>query len=316
MSELRLLSFLPAATEMAFALGLGDQLVGVSHECDYLAAAKSKPIVVKPALSVENMSLREIDTAFAARIGSGQMLYQVDEQLLEHLAPTHILTQALCQVCAPSGNEITRALAALPVKPRVLWFTPHGIGEIFENLRELGEATGGRAQAEELIAAAQARLQRVVALTKTAPRRPRVFCLEWVDPFYCCGHWVPEMVELAGGQDALGRKGTDSVRTSWEQIVAWSPEILIVSPCGFDVEAAAEQGRQLLRQPGWNDLPAVRNDRVFAVNANAYFARPGPRVVDGVELLAHLIHPGLCDWRGSDDAFCQVHCGDLARAQG
>ena len=311
MTELRLISFLPSATEMVFALGLGDRLVGVSHECDFPAAAKTKPVVVKPVLPLEKMSLREIDAAVAERIGSGQDIYQVDERLLEQLAPTHILTQDLCQVCAPSGNEITRALAALPVKPKIFWFTPHSIGEIFGNIRELGASTGRMIQAEELSAVADARLQNVIELTKKTSRRPRVFCLEWIDPYYCCGHWVPEMVELAGGQDALGRKGADSVRISWTDIAGLSPEILVVSPCGFGVEEAAEQAKQLLQQPGWNDFPAVLNDRIFAVDANAYFSRPGPRVVDGVELLAHLIHPELCDWHGSQNAFRQIHFSDI-----
>jgi iron complex transport system substrate-binding protein len=230
----------------------------------------------------------------------------VDERLLAQLAPTHILTQELCHVCAPSGNEITRALAALPVKPEILWFTPHSIEEIFGNLRELGAATGTTARAEEIIAAARVRLQKITALTEKTPRRPRVFCLEWIDPYYCCGHWVPEMVELAGGVDGLGCKGKDSVRISWEKIAAWSPEVLIISPCGFGTEKAIAQAKQLLQQPGWNDLPAVRNGRVFAMDANAYLARPGPRVVDGVELLAHLIHPEIFDWNGPPEAFQKI----------
>jgi iron complex transport system substrate-binding protein len=306
MNELRLISFLPAATEMAFALGLGDRLFGISHECDFPAAAKTKPVVVKAALPLETMSLREIDVTVAQRIGSGQSLYEVDEQLLTQLAPTHILTQELCYVCAPSGNEITRALATLPVKPEILWFTPHSIEEIFGNLRDLGAATGTTARAEEIIAAARARLQKIAALAEKAPRRPRVFCLEWIDPYYCCGHWVPEMVELAGGDDVLGRKGKDSVRIPWEKIAAWSPEVLIVSPCGFSTEKAIGQAEQLLQQPGWSDLPAVRNGRVFAVDANAYFARPGPRVVDGVELLAHAIHPEIFEWNGPPGAFQKI----------
>jgi iron complex transport system substrate-binding protein len=306
MNDLRIISFLPAATEMVFALGLGDSLVGVSHECDYPAAAKTKPVVVKPALPLEKMTLREIDVAVAARIGSGQTLYEVDERLLAQLAPTHILTQALCAVCAPSGNEITRALQALPTPPEILWFTPHSIGEIFTNLRELGDATGRAEPAGQLIADGNARLQKISALTKAAGRRPKVFCLEWIDPYYCCGHWVPEMVDLAGGHDALGRPGADSVRIPWTDIAAWAPEILIISPCGFGTEAAAGQARLLLKNPGWDQLPAVRNDKVFAVNADAYFARPGPRVVDGVELLAHLIHPELCGWNGPADAFQPV----------
>ncbi|HEY1661920.1 MAG TPA: cobalamin-binding protein [Verrucomicrobiae bacterium] len=306
MKELRLISFLPAATEMVFALGLGDQLVGVSHECDFPPAAKTKPVVVRPAMALESMSLREIDVAVAARIGSGQALYQVDERLLEELAPTHILTQALCQVCAPSGNEITQALAALPLKPEILWLTPHRIAEIFDNLRELGAATDRVAQAQAVCTAAEARLKRTAELTRKVSHRPRVLCLEWIDPYYCCGHWVPEMVDLAGGEDALGRKGVDSVRISWKDIEEWSPEILIVSPCGFGMKDAARQASVLLQQDGWSNLPAVRNCRVFAMDANAYFARPGPRVVDGVELLAHLIHPEVCDWHDVADAYRKI----------
>src|SRR5580692_6100549 len=180
MSELRLISFLPAATEMVYALGLGDQLTGVSHECDFPPAAKKKPVVVKAALPLETMTLREIDVTVAQRIGSGQSLYEVDERLLAELAPTHILTQELCHVCAPSGNEITRALAALPRKPEVLWFTPHSIEEIFGNLEELGAATGQSARAERLVTVCRIRLQKVVDQAKRAAQRPRVFCLEWV----------------------------------------------------------------------------------------------------------------------------------------
>lgn len=306
MTGLRLISFLPAATEMVFALGAGDLLAGVSHECDFPPEARTKPVVVKPALPLETMTLREIDAAVARQIGSGKSLYEVDERLLEQIAPTHILTQQLCQVCAPSGNEITQALAALPVKPQILWFSPHGIEEIFDNMRELGVAIGKSAVAESWAAATRAHLQRIADAARMAKYRPRVFCLEWVDPYYCCGHWVPEMVEMAGGEDALGRRGKDSVRVPWADIEKWSPEILIISPCGFDTEKAVAQAEQLLRQPGWSDLPAVRNDRVYAVDANAYFARPGPRIVDGVELLAHLLHPELFTWNGPPDAFIRI----------
>jgi iron complex transport system substrate-binding protein len=306
MNDLRLISFLPAATEMACALGLEDRIVGVSHECDFPAAMRHKPIVVRCALPVESMTLAEIDVAVTECIRSGQHIYEVDQSVVERLAPTHILTQALCEVCAPSSGEVARALKALPSRPHIFWFTPHCLDDIFDNLRELGGGTGSLPRAEEVIASARERLQRVAAVTKKAPRCPRVFCLEWIDPYYCCGHWVPEMIALAGGQDALGRKGTDSVRTSWSNIAAWSPEILIVSPCGFSLERAVEQTKLLLRKPGWSDLPAARNGQVFAVDANSYFARPGPRVVDGVELLAHLFHPELFGWDGPADAFQRV----------
>lgn len=313
MNDLRLISFLPAATEMVFALGLGDKLVAVSHECDFPAAAKTKPVIVRSSLPLESMSLREIDATVAERIGRGEGLYEVDEQMLADLAPTHILTQELCQVCAPSGNEITRALAALPVKPQIVWLTPHSLEEIFGNLRELGALAGQSGRAERFAAACRMRLQKIAERARKAPDCPRVFCLEWMDPYYCCGHWVPEMVEIAGGTDGLGRKGKDSIRVSFGDIVQWSPEILIVSPCGFDVAKAADQAKQLLRQPGWGDLPAVRNDRVFAVDANAYFARPGPRIVAGVELLAHLLHPKIFPWDGPANAFQKISAAKTDR---
>lgn len=306
MNDLRLISFLPAATEMACALGMEEQLVGVSHECDFPTSVRNKQIVVRCSLPTETMTLAQIDVVVAERIRSGQPLYEVDQAVVAQLAPTHILTQTLCEVCAPSTGEVARALKALPSRPHILWFTPHCIEDIFGNLRELGEDTGHLADAEDLISAARTRLQNIASKTKKAAHRPRVFCLEWIDPYYCCGHWVPEMIGLAGGQDALARKGVDSARTQWSEIAAWSPEILVVSPCGFGLEKAAEQTRQLLQKPGWSDLSAVREGQVFAVNANAYFARPGPRVVDGVELLAHLFHPECCDWNGPENAFQRV----------
>ena len=166
------------------------------------------------------------------------------------------------------------------------------------------------AKAEEIIVDARARLEKVKERARKIARRPRVFILEWIDPCYCSGHWVPEMIELAGGEDGLGRKGQDSVRIAWHDIAAWSPEVLIVSPCGFDTGKAAAQAKQLLQQPGWGDLPAVQDGRIFAVDANAYFSRPGPRVVDGVELLAHLIYPETFGWDGPADAFQKITLPD------
>jgi len=293
MNDLRIVSFLPSATEMLCALGLADHLVGITHECDYPPKIRTRPVVVRPAIPLQGLGLAEIDKQVSARIRNGQSLYQVDEKVLQGLAPTLILTQNLCQVCAPSGNEITHALKLLRPQPRVLWFTPKSLGGIEENLRELGQVTDRAKQAEAVIRSGRARLEQVAALTRVAPTRPRVFCMEWVDPVYCSGHWVPEMVELAGGVDRLSRKGTDSVRMAWQEVLDWAPEILVISPCGFNLSAAVKQARQLFEYPGWNDLPAVRQNRVYAVDANSYFARPGPRVIDGIELLAVIIQPEL-----------------------
>lgn len=299
----RIVSFLPSATEMACALGLSDQLLGITHECDYPPQIMGKPVVVRNVLPIESMSQAEIDVAVTQRLRDGLSLYRVEESLMQDIAPDLVLTQDLCQVCAPSGNEITELLKSLPSKPQVLWLTPKNVEEIFGNLRELGEATGRSATAEALIAEGRARLARIEAVTRTLGSRPRVFCMEWMDPLYCCGHWVPEMVRIAGGFDKLGREGSDSVRLPWNDVLEWKPEVLIVMPCGFDLDKTVDEARRLASYPGWNDLPAVRDGRVYAVDANSYFARPGPRVVEGTELLAHLLHPELFEWRGPADAF-------------
>jgi len=288
---------------MACALGLSDQLVGITHECDYPSEVKGKVVVVRNVLPIEQMSQREIDVAVAQRMKDGLSLYQVDGDLLRELAPDLILTQDLCQVCAPSGNEVSQVLNLLPKKPRILWLTPNSLDEIADNVRELGEATGRTNEAEELIAAGRARVGNIAALTRNLSHRPRVFCMEWLDPVYCSGHWVPEMVRLAGGVDTLAQEGKDSVRIKWEDVIKFAPEVFIITPCGFNLENAVEQSSKLNKFPDWSSLPAVRNGRVYAVDANSYFARPGPRVVDGTELLAHLIHPELFGWNGPATAY-------------
>ncbi len=299
----RIVSFLPSATEMVCALGLSDRLMGITHECDYPPGIANKPVVVRNVLPIESMSQPEIDVAVAQRLRDGLSLYRVDEALMRQIGPDLIVTQDLCQVCAPSGNEVSQLLKVLPSNPQILWLTPKSIEQIFDNLRELGEATGRLATAETLIADGRARLAKIEAAARTASSRPRVFCMEWMDPVYCCGHWVPEMVRIAGGLDQIGRDGSDSVRVSWEDVLQWRPEVLIVMPCGFDLEKAADHARMLASYPGWADLPAVRNGRVYAVDANSYFARPGPRIIEGTELLAHLLHPDLFAWQGPASAF-------------
>ena len=310
----RIVSFLPSATEMICALGLADRLAGVTHECDFPPEVRDKPIVVRSAVPTETMSQSEVDAAVTERLRNGLSLYQVDERLLQGIAPDLIVTQDLCQVCAPSGNEVAQVLSALATKPKILWLTPNSLGQIFENLQELGAATDRLQQAEEIVADGRARLDRIAARTARLSARPRVFCMEWINPVYCSGHWVPEMVEIAGGIDQLGRKGADSVRIPWTEVLQWAPEVLIVMPCGCELAKAAEQARQLFDYPGAAELPAVRNGRVYAVDANSYFARPGPRVVEGTELLAHLLHPSVFEWRGPLDAFCKLEDQSTADA--
>jgi iron complex transport system substrate-binding protein len=287
---MRIVSFLPSATELAFSLGLGDDVVGVSHECDYPPEAKTRPAVVHCALPLENLPPAEIDSAVSTQLQVGASIYTVDIDLLKALEPDLILAQDLCEVCAPSGNETERALAALDGKAKVLTLAPRSLREIHDNLRQLGEATNRTSVAETLIAASRARLARLAEELRGAPRR-RVFFVEWTDPIFCGGHWVPEMIELAGGFDALARKGGDSVRVARQDVLQWAPEVLVISPCGAHLESAAEQGTAFLRDPFWSTLPAVQSGDVYAVDASSYFARPGLRVFDGIEVLAHIFHP-------------------------
>jgi iron complex transport system substrate-binding protein len=308
----RIVSFLPSATEMAFALGLGDQVLGVTHECDYPPAAKTKPVVVRPVLPIETLSQAEIDVAVTARLRAGQSLYQIDEARLRAMAPDLILTQRLCAVCAPADQELEAALKALEAAPEILWLTPRSMAEVFDNLRDLAKATGTLARAEAIIAEGELRLRRLAARTAQATRRPRVFCLEWIDPIYRSGHWVPEMVQIAGGFDELARLGADSVRIAWADVLTFAPEVLVVTPCGLDLDKTLMEARALAARPGWETLPAVQQGRVYAVDANAYFARPGPRLVDGAELLAHLIHPGLIGWAGPASAYRRLELDHVA----
>jgi iron complex transport system substrate-binding protein len=277
----RIVSFLPAGTEILDAIGGIADLVGRSHECDFPADVKRLPVVSKPSLDLNGMTQAEIDTAVAGQLQTGESLYTVDEVLLNELAPDVILTQDLCQVCAPSGNELTRAVLSITSKPQVLYLSPSTLADIDANIIAVGEAVGRAEAARALVEAAHARVDSVRDRVRGRDTR-RVTFLEWVKPYFCAGHWVPEMIEIAGGHDSLGRAGGDSVRMTWDDVVAANPEIVVVAPCGFGLSDAEALSRT---------LPAITGARVVPVDANAFFARPGPRYVDGIELLSRLFHP-------------------------
>lgn len=279
---------------MAFALGLGDRVVGVSHECDFPEEARNRPKVVHCSIALDDLGPAEVDRTVSARLRDGHSLYEVDIELLRDLDPDLILGQDLCEVCAPASNVTQRALAALDRRPAVLSLTPRSLGDISDDLRRLGRAAGCLEIAAGLVSEQRGRMALVAERLRGARRR-RVSFVEWIDPIFCAGHWVPEMIELAGGIDSLGRKGEDSVRVPLEDVIAWAPEVLIVSPCGAHLDCAIEQTRVLLDDERWYALPAVRTGQVYAVDASSYFARPGPRVFDGVEVLAQILHPDLFD---------------------
>jgi iron complex transport system substrate-binding protein len=303
---MKIVSFLPAATEMAYALGLGPELRAVSHECDYPADAKTKPVVVHLAVDLAGLTPREIDERVSQQIHQKGTLYEVDEKILREIHPDLLMTQNLCQVCAPSGTEVTRALAGLNPPPEVLWMTPRSLEEILGNIRDLGGRAGRTTEAAGLIEGIRADLAALRLQSARCSARPRVFCMEWADPVFCAGHWVPEMVQIAGGVDGLARPGTESVRIPWANVLGWAPEVLIVAPCGYHLPRAREEAARLRKLPGWDSIPAVRNGQVYAVDADSYVSRPGPRVALGARLFAHLFHPGTISWNGPADAFERV----------
>jgi len=292
----RIISFLPSATEIAYTIGAGAELVGRSHECDFPPEVTALPVVSKPALPIGEMTQNEIDIAVASHLASGRSLYEVDEVLLRELDPHVVFTQDLCQVCAPSGTELTRALKSLPTNPEVLCLSPRTLAEIEDNIRDVGRVCGRVPEAAALVEQNRGRIDTVrKAVNGATPRR--VVFLEWTEPPFCPGHWVPEMIDIAGGVDPNGRTGADSVRLNWGTVARSSPEIVIVAPCGYGLSQASKAAAEIAPVPG---------ARVIAVDANAYFARPGPRVAEGIELLAHLFHPELFKWPHNHRPWAEV----------
>jgi iron complex transport system substrate-binding protein len=298
---MRICCLLPGATEIAFALGLGDDVVGVTHECDYPAEARQKPVVVRSLIDSNRMTSLEIDQWVSERTRRNQGLYRIDEKRLREAAPDVILTQGLCDVCAIDYYEVVTASEVLAKKPKIVSLTPNCLTDVLNDVARVGEATGQRQKAEQVVSDLEERISAVRRRTAQLPTRPRVGCLEWFDPIYAAGHWVPEMVEIAGAEDVLGRSGEPSARVEWQTVRESAPEILVLMPCGFNVARTLTEAPVLKRLEGWHALPAVKADRVFAVNGHAFFSRPGPRLVDGLELLAHIIHPEVFAMQVSPD---------------
>lgn len=291
---MRICSLLPGATEIAYALGLGDQIVGVTHECDYPHDAKQKRVVVRSGIDATRMSGLEIDRKVADLLQAGKGLYTIDEQALVEAAPDVILTQGLCDVCALDYNDVVKAARSLSSPPQILSLNPHSLTDILEDILRVGAATHRESAAEVLFQDLRQRIDRV---SQREPNyRPRVVCLEWYEPLYVAGHWVPEMVALAGGYDVLARRGEPSFRVEWRSVVDSKPEVILLMPCGFDLRRTVKESTPLRALPGWNDLPSVKSGNVFALNGNAYFSRPGPRLVNGLEIVARIIHPDSVSW--------------------
>jgi iron complex transport system substrate-binding protein len=298
----RIVSLLPSATEIVCALGLEDALVAVTHECDYPASVAGKHRLTASKISHESMSSREIDHAVRSQLDGHGSIYELDEERLLALKPDLIITQELCDVCAVSYKTVQQAARMFETDVRVVSLEPNTVEDIFANIRTVAELTGREEAADELVTALRARMERIEGALANTNRRARTLMLEWLEPAFAPGHWVPEQVRIAGGDHAFGRAGQPSVTTTAEEIRAYAPEVIVMIPCGYYKEDILRQLPSTRLPAGWGDLPAVKTGDVWAVDATSYFSRPGPRVVDGAEILARILHPEVFGHPSEDEA--------------
>ncbi len=289
---MRIVSLLPSATEMICALGLESQLVGVTHECDFPESVRRLPKITRTLIATDGPSA-EIDRLVRERLQTNRALYTLDLPTLQELRPDLIVTQGLCDVCAVAEEEVRAAAFALPDGPRVINLEPRTLSDVFAAIRQVAKTAGVDQRTDEVVGQLTARVETVVARAAGLRHRPRVALLEWLDPPFSCGHWTPELVRLAGGIEGLGQEGQPSRTLRWNEIVVWQPEVVFIACCGFGVERTLADVPLLQTVPGWLGLPAVRSERVYVTDGSQYFNRPGPRLVDSLEILAHALDPDV-----------------------
>jgi len=287
----RIVSLLPAATEIVAALGLMDQVVGVSHECDFPKQANERPRVTHCPVHDANMGSRQVDEWVRGVLHDNGTIYTIDEPLLRKLQPDVILTQKLCDVCAVGYGTVAKLAQTFPGPPRLVNLEPRSLADIFGDIRKVAQTCDVLERAEKLIEDLSERVENVRKRAATIRDRPHCFLMEWVDPPFCSGHWGPELVEIAGGRDSLGRKHQPSAQIDWQQVLDARPEIIALALCGYDIDRARRDYELVTRFPGFGSIPAAESGQVYVVNASAYFARPGPRIVDSLEIFAGILHP-------------------------
>jgi len=285
----RIVSLLPSATDIVCSLGLRDQLVGRTHECDWPPGIEEVPAVTSDALATHTMTSREIHDAIGGAVHGGSAIYGLDADALESAAPDLIITQELCEVCAVSYKDVQRAARLMDSDTKIVSLEPSSLDDIFDNIRLIAELTGATDQADAVLGDARRRIAALVDRYRDRSR-PRVACIEWLDPIFAGGHWVPDQVEVAGGDDVLGPRHAPSYEIPWPSLLESRPEVVVLMPCGMSVERTLAEAAAVTGRAGWSDLPAAVSDRVFVVDGSAYFNRPGPRVVRGAEILESVIH--------------------------
>jgi iron complex transport system substrate-binding protein len=289
---MRICSLLPSATEIVFALKAEQSLIGVTHECDYPYEATQICKITRSKIPAD-LSSREIDLTVSSTLDAVGSIYELDLDLLETLQPDLVLTQRLCNVCAVSFDDVVQAVESLKSRPRVINLEPNSLADILASICTVGEAIGRESEAETLVHSLQLRIDAIRSKTKYLLTKPRVLCLEWVDPLYCGGHWMKELVEIAGGTDNFSNHRRPAHRLNWQRVLELSPEVIVLTCCGFGLDRCAAEGHILARLEAVRELPATKSGRIFATDGSAYFSRPGPRIVESLEILAHLIHPNI-----------------------
>lgn len=289
MSSERIVSFLPSATEVLYEIGAGDQIFGVTHECKFPESAKRKPKVINSSFDPAKMNSKEIDNKIVELMQSGRDIYVIDDRILKEAKPDLIVAQGICEVCSPFTKEIKRAISILDYKPDVLILDPHDLDDILISIMDVAERVGRIKEGRKLIVSLQNRIDSIRIRPKE--NKPKVLCIEWIDPFFTAGHWIPQMVEIAGGINGLGSYGKPSYRIDMDEIIKFDPDKIILMPCGFDIDRTLIEFEQAKISNKWKSLQAVQNNEIFAVDAGAYFSKPSPRTITGLEILAKIIHP-------------------------
>jgi iron complex transport system substrate-binding protein len=293
MVEPRIISLIASATEIVCALGFEPQMVGRSHECDFPASVKSLPVCTSPKFEVEGLSY-EIDERVKAILQEALSVYRVDADLLESLRPTHIVTQSQCEVCAVSLKDVEQAVCQFTSsQPVIVSLEPNALADVWSDIRRVAAALNATERGEELVARMRRRMDEIAAKARTAQSRPTVACVEWIEPLMAAGNWTPELVEMAGGVNLFGEVGKHSPWMSWEELVTADPDVIFISPCGFDIARTMEETHLFTDKPEWRELKAVKENRVFVADGNQYFNRPGPRLVESLEILAEMLHPEM-----------------------
>lgn len=289
----RIVSLIASATEIVHSLGLGSEQVGRSHECDFPDEVRALPVCTKPAIEV-NGSSADIDRRVKDRVANAISVYEVFEDELERLRPTHIITQTQCRVCAVSLEDVERALmGSISSRPKLVALEPNSLGDIWEDIRRVAAACGVVSRGEDVVAALRGRMDRITALARTSPCCPRAACIEWHEPLMSSGNWVPELVERANGENLFGQARQHSPWMSWDELLAADPEVIVTMPCGFDLDRTRQEMYWLTARPEWAKLRAVKGGHVYLVDGNQYMNRPGPRIVESLEILAEILHPEL-----------------------